>query len=322
MKFYVPFLTFLWSILPLQLTAQVVLRAADVHPSQYPTAQSVLFMGNRIAEMSNNQLVMKHYAAAQLGQEKDTILATIFGAIDINRINVAPLGNIAQELQVLSLPYLFRDQDHMYSVLEGEIGEQLLSYLTPHNLVGLAFLDSGARSFYTKKPINKLSDMKGLKIRVQNTDMFVRMMDSLGANATPMSFGQVYESLLTGVIDGAENNWPSYVSTRHFEAAKYYTLDRHSMVPEVIVMSEESWNKLSEEHQLIVKKAAKEATKYMRVIWNERVNKAKAQAIQAGIVINENIELDEFVRAVEPLYQDVMQDPELADLITKIREAR
>ncbi|WP_133468090.1 TRAP transporter substrate-binding protein [Paraglaciecola marina] len=322
MRLITPFLTFLWLILPLQVLGQVFLRAADVHPSQYPTAQSVIYMGKRIAEMSNNDLVMKHYAAAQLGQEKDTILATIFGAIDINRINVAPLGNIAQELQVLSLPYLFRDQDHMYSVLEGEIGEQLLDYLTPHHLVGLAFLDSGARSFYTKKPINKLSDMKGLKIRVQNTDMFVRMMDALGANATPMSFGQVYESLLTGVIDGAENNWPSYVSTRHFEAAKYYTLDRHSMVPEVIVMSEESWNKLSKEHQFIVKKAAKEASKHMRVIWNERVNKAKAQAIQAGIIINENIELDEFVRAVEPLYQDVMQDPELADLITKIREAR
>lgn len=313
------FSTLLFLLLSGSIHAQVVLRAADIHPSDYPTVQSVLFMGEQIKTLSNGELVVKHYAASQLGQEKDTILATMFGAIDINRINVAPLGNIATELQVLSLPYLFRDQKHMYQVLEGEIGEQLLSYLAPHNMIGLAFLDSGARSFYTKKPINSLADMQGLKIRVQNTSLFVSMMELLGANATPMSFGQVYESLLTGVIDGAENNWPSYVSTRHFEAAKYYTLDRHSMVPEVILMSKKSWDSLSAEQQKIVKQSARAATRHMKVLWNQRVEAAKKEALAAGVIVNENIPLDEFVKAVEPMYRELMRDPKIADLVTRIR---
>lgn len=297
-----------------------MLRAADNHPADYPTAQSVRFMGDQIEAMSEGKIKVKQYPSAQLGQEKDTILATMFGAIDINRINAAPLGNIATELQVLSLPYLFRDKDHMYQVLEGEIGEQLLSYLTPHNLVGLAFLDSGARSFYTKKPINTLSDMKGLKIRVQNTDMFVTMMDLLGANATPMSFGQVYESLLTGVIDGAENNWPSYVSTRHFEAAKYYTLDQHSMVPEIILMSKETWDNLTDDQQKLIKNAARLATQHMRVLWEERVEQAKKKALLAGIEINDSLPLDEFRAAVEPMYQQMKSDPEMADIIERIHK--
>lgn len=297
-----------------------MLRAADNHPADYPTAQSVRFMGDQIEAMSEGKIKVKQYPSAQLGQEKDTILATMFGAIDINRINAAPLGNIATELQVLSLPYLFRDKDHMYQVLEGEIGEQLLSYLTPHNLVGLAFLDSGARSFYTKKPINTLSDMKGLKIRVQNTDMFVTMMDLLGANATPMSFGQVYESLLTGVIDGAENNWPSYVSTRHFEAAKYYTLDQHSMVPEIILMSKETWDNLTDDQQKLIKDAARLATQHMRVLWEERVEQAKKKALLAGIEINDSLPLDEFRAAVEPMYQQMKSDPEMADIIERIHK--
>lgn len=308
------------SFFTVQTLAQTVLRAADNHPADYPTAQSVRFMGDLIETLSEGKMRVKQYPSAQLGQEKDTILATMFGAIDINRINVAPLGNIAPELQVLSLPYLFRDQDHMYQVLEGDIGEQLLSYLTPHNLVGLAFLDSGARSFYTKKPIRQLSDMKGLKIRVQNTDMFVEMMRLLGANATPMSFGQVYESLLTGVIDGAENNWPSYVSTRHFEAAKYYTLDRHSMVPEVILMSIVTWERLSGEEQKIVKQAARAATGHMRKLWNLRVQEAKSKALSAGIDINDSIPLDEFRAAVEPMYQEMKRDPVLANLIERIQK--
>ena len=161
--------------------------------------------------------------------------------------------------------------------------------------------------------------MKGLKIRVQNTDLFVTMMELLGANATPMSFGQVYESLLTGVIDGAENNWPSYVSTRHFEAAKYYTLDRHSMVPEVILMSKSTWDALSVEDQKIIKQSARSATKYMRKLWNARVEQAKSQALAAGVIVNEGIELDEFTSAVEPMYADMMRDPVMADLITRIR---
>ena len=276
-------------------------------------------MGERLQQLSAGELLLRQYPSGQLGQEKDTILATMFGAVDINRINVAPLGNIATELQVLSLPYLFRDPDHMYRVLEGPIGQELLAFLEPHNMIGLAFLESGSRSFYTKKPIKNLDDLAGLKIRVQNTDLFVRMMELLGANATPMSFGQVYESLLTGVIDGAENNWPSYVSTRHFEAARYYTLDRHSMVPEVILMSKKRWEQLSQGQQDQVKQAAMAATGKMRGLWNQRVEHARATALASGVQVIDLPDTAPFRQAVEPLYQEFMRDPVLADLITRIR---
>lgn len=277
-------------------------------------------MAERLAQLSGGELLIKQYPSGQLGQEGDTVLATMFGAIDINRINVAPLGNIATELQVLSLPYLFRDQDHMYRVLQGPIGDELLAFLEPHNMIGLAFLDSGARSFYTKIPITRLEDLSGLKIRVQNTDMFVRMMELLGANATPMSFGQVYESLLTGVIDGAENNWPSYVSTRHFEVAGYYTLDRHSMVPEVIVMSRMRWLELSDQQRMQVREAARAATDHMRVLWNAHEQEAEARALAAGVIVGEISDLSSFRRAVEPLYQEFSADPVLAGLIQRIQD--
>lgn len=297
----------------------LVLRAADNQPPDFPTVQALRYMGEQIAEQTDGALTVKVYPARQLGEENDTVLATIFGAIDINRINCAPLANMVPEFALLSLPYLFRDQAHMREVLSGPIGEEILAFLRPHDLVGLAFLDSGARSFYAKRPIRSPADLKGLKIRVQNTDQFITMMRTLGANATPMSFGQVYESLLTGVIDGAENNWPSYVATRHFEVAPYYSLDRHSMVPEVIVMSRARWDSLDAGEQAIVKRAATSAARYMNTLWDARVTEAEAKARAAGVTVTEDIDLDAFRAAVQPMYRDYLEDPVIGPLIRRIR---
>ena len=189
-------------------------------------------------------------------------------------------------------------------------------------MIGLGYFTAGARSFYSTRPINTLADLKGLKIRVQNTDLYVDMVRYLGGNATPMSFGQVYESLVTGVIDAAENNWPSYVATRHLEAARYYTLDKHTRVPEVLVMSKSRWDRLSANERAIIKQAAQEAAQVMRELWYQRVQQAQAAAAKAGVTVIDTIDIEAFAQAVAPLYQPFEQDPVLSSLIDRIRGAR
>lgn len=312
----------LLALLTIGLTNSVTaltLRAADTQAADYPTVQALVKMADVAKQLSNDDINIKVYAARQLGEEKDTLLATQFGAIDINRISTAPLGNLVPELQILGLPYLFENEAHFNTVVHGEVGEHLLSYLEPHGMVGLAYLTSGARSFYTKTPINSLADFKGLKVRVQNAPLYLDMVRLLGGNPTPMSFGQVYESLVTGVIDAAENNWPSYIATRHFEAAPHYTLDMHSRVPEVIVVSLKRWQKLSPQQQAILKQAAKAAVVEMDSLWAQRVEAAKAAAKAAGVVVNASIDQSEFSRAVAPLYEPFQQNPVHANIIQQIQ---
>ncbi len=304
-----------------QASAATVLRVADTQPADYPTVIALEHMAERIAELTDGELLLKIHPARQLGEEKDTILATIFGAIDINRVSSAPLGTMVPELQILGLPYLFKNEAHFYRVLDGDIGEEILAFMRPHGLVGLGYLTAGARSFYSTRPIRTPADLAGMKVRVQNTDLYLDMVRYLGGNATPMSFGQVYESLVTGVIDAAENNWPSYVATRHFEAARYYTLDRHTMVPEVLMMSLDRWNSLTDSQQAIIKKAAREAELLMRKLWAERVEDVKRTAANARVEVIEPADLQAFADAVMPLYAPFKENPVYADLIARIRRA-
>ncbi|MGO4839148.1 TRAP transporter substrate-binding protein, partial [Rhizobiaceae sp. 2RAB30] len=190
------------------------------------------------------------------------------GVIDMNRVSLGPFNNIVEETQAVSLPYIFKSIDHMHKVMDGPIGEEILKAFEAHDLVGLAFYDSGSRSFYNaKKPIKSIDDLKGMKLRVIQSDVFVAMVNALGANAVPMPYGEVYSAIQTGVIDGAENNWPSYESSKHYEVAKNYTLDQHLIVPEVLVMSKTSWDKLSPEDQATIRAAAKESVSKMRELW-------------------------------------------------------
>jgi tripartite ATP-independent transporter DctP family solute receptor len=172
--------------------------------------------------------------------------------IDLNRVSMGPFNNLVEETKVVSLPYVFKGVDHMHRVMDGPVGDDILKAFEPHGYVGLAFYDGGSRSFYNKvKPIKSIDDLAGMKVRVMQSDIFVDMMTALGANATPMPYGEVYSSIQTGVIDGAENNWPSFESSGHYEVAGYYTLDEHLIVPEVLVMSKASWDKLSAEDQAV-----------------------------------------------------------------------
>ena len=219
----------------------------------------------------------------RLGNERDTIEQLKIGGLDMMRINVAPLNNIVPETIVPALPFLFRSEDHMHAVLDGPVGDEILAAMEAQGMVGLAFYDSGARSLYTAtKPVKTLADVSGMKIRVQQSDLFVAMVEALGANPTPMPYGEVYTALKTGIVDAAENNFPSYESSRHFEAAKYYTLTEHSMAPEVLVFSKVVWDTLTPEDQAMIRKAAKASVPHMRKLWDEREGKSRATVEAAG----------------------------------------
>ncbi|MCA1998861.1 MAG: TRAP transporter substrate-binding protein [Hyphomicrobiales bacterium] len=300
-------------------SAQVTLRSTDIHPDGYPTVEAVKFMGKLIEQRTNGRIKINVFHSAQLGQEKDTIEQTRFGVIDMNRINMAPFNNLIPATNVPSLPFIFRSVAHMRKVMDGLIGDSILKEFEKHDLVGLAFYDSGARSFYnSKQPINTPADMKGMKIRVQQSDMFISLVSALGANATPMNFGEVYSGLQTKLIDGAENNWPSFESTKHFEVAKFYSLTEHSLSPEVLVMSKKSFDKLSPADQAIVKAAAKESVAEMRKLWDAREKASEAKVRAGGAVIN-TVEKQPFIDAMKPVYEKFVKDQALKDLVAKIQ---
>jgi tripartite ATP-independent transporter DctP family solute receptor len=300
----------------------MVLRSADTHSGDYPTVQAVEYMSELLQKWTAGQLSIDVYHSRQLGEEKDTIEQTRFGVIDMNRINMAPLNNLIPETAIPSLPYVFRSTEHMRSVADGPLGAEIMAAFEEHGMIGLAFYDSGARSFYNSvRPVTIPADLKGLKIRVQKSDLFMSMINALGANATPMPFGEVYSALQTGVIDGAENNWPSYESTKHFEVAKYYALDQHSMSPEVLVMSKKSWDKLSLEQQVLVKAAAQASVVKMRELWDARVNASRAIVEANG---NEIVQVDKqaFIDAMGPVYDQFVTDDKLRDLLRRIQAAQ
>jgi len=301
------------------LGQEIVLRSADTHPDGYPTVEAVKYMSELLMERSGGRIAIEVFHSRQLGEEKDTIEQTRFGVIDMNRINLAPLNNLIPETSVPALPYIFRSIAHMRKVMDGEIGDEILAAFEAHDLIGLAYYDSGARSFYnTQRPINTPADLDGLKIRVQQSDLFIAMINALGANATPMPFGEVYSALQTGVIDGAENNWPSYESTKHFEVAQYYSLDEHSMSPEVLVMSKASWDKLSADDQAMIRQAAKDSVVRMRELWDAREKESRAIVEAAGSQIN-TVEKQPFIDAMEPVYESFVTDDSLKALVTRIR---
>ena len=245
----------------------------------------------------------------------------MFGGIDLNRVNLAPLNSIVDETTVLAMPFLFRSIEHMRVTVDGPIGDEILDAFEQHGLIGLAYYDSGARSFYnSQRPVRTPADLVGMKIRVQNSDLFVELIAVLGGNPTPMGFGQVYESLVLGAIDGSENNWPSYESTRHFEAAPYYSLTQHTMTPEVLVMSKQRWDKLSADQQTLIRRAARASVSRMRELWEARVASSRSTVLAAGVEVIEDIDKTPFMEAVAPLYDTFLADPALKDLAERIRK--
>ena len=298
-------------------------RSADVHPADYPTVMAVKFIGEQLAAQTDGRLGVKVYPNGALGTERDTIEQLKIGGLDMMRINVAPLNNVVAETIVPALPFLFRSEDHMHAVLDGPIGEQILAAMEAQGLIGLAFYDSGARSLYAaEKPVKNLADVAGMKIRVQQSDLFVAMVEALGANPTPMPYGEVYTALKTGIVDAAENNFPSYESSRHFEAAKYYTMTEHSMAPEVLVFSKVVWDTLTPEDQALIRKTAKESVPYMRKLWDEREAKSRATVEAGGAEIIALEDRQAWVDAMQPVYAKFASTPELQALVGQVQATK
>ena len=300
-------------------SAQTVLRSSDTHPDGYPTVEAVKYFGELVKERTAGRYAVELYHSAQLGEEKDTIEQVRAGVIDLNRISMAPFNGLIPETTVPSLPYIFRSEDHMHKVMDGAVGDQIAAAFDQVGLVLLAFYDGGARSFYnSKKPINSLADLAGMKFRVIQSDIFVDMVAALGANATPMPYGEVYSAIETGVIDGAENNFPSYDTAKHAEVAKFYSLDEHTLVPEAFVMAKSSWDKLTPEDQAIFKAAAKESVARQRELWTAKVKESRAKVEAAGSQIT-TPDKQPFIDAMGPVYEKHVKDDKLKAMVEAIK---
>ncbi|MET4260767.1 tripartite ATP-independent transporter DctP family solute receptor [Bradyrhizobium sp. S3.12.5] len=296
-------------------------RAADTQTEDYPTVQALRYMGVLIAERTGGRHEIKVFHSRQLGEEKETIEQTRAGAIDLNRTNVALIGNFVPAMNVLAMPFLFRSIEHMQKVLDGPIGNEILGSFEPYGFVGLAFYDSGARSIYNAvRPLKSITDLKGLRIRVQQSELMSEMIRSLGAEPVELPYGQVLTGLATHLIDGAENNWPSFVTTDHYKYAGYYTLTGHTMSPEVLVISLKAWRSLSADDQTIFREAAQRSSQFMREKWRDLEEQSQRKAEAAGIIVIKDIDRKPFEDAMAPIYAKAAQNPAAAALIERIRK--
>jgi tripartite ATP-independent transporter DctP family solute receptor len=296
-----------------------VLRSADVHPDGYPTIVGVKEMGRLLEERTSGRVRIQVFHSRQLGDEKDTLEQTRFGVIDMTRVNTAPLNNLVPETLVAGLPFLFRDTAHMQRTMDGPIGEDIGKATLSYGLVTLCYYDAGARCFYTRaKPARTPDDLKGMKIRVQQSDMWVAMMRAFGANATPLPYGEVYSALQTGVVDGAENNFPSYLTARHFEVAKHYALTEHSLTPEILAMSKRSFDRLSKADQELVRQAAKESVPVMRAAWVKMETEARQKVEEGGSQVYP-ADKEAFAKLVRPVYDQFVKEARLKALVERIQ---
>ncbi|HWQ62181.1 MAG TPA: TRAP transporter substrate-binding protein, partial [Negativicutes bacterium] len=271
-------------------------------------------------ERTNGRIKVEVYPSSQLGEEKAVIEQVQLGAVAFTRVSSAPMAEFNKPLGVFSLPYIFDSTDHMWAFLNGADGQKLLDGLSSSKFIGLCYYDPGARSFYSTKPIKELADMKGLKIRVQQNKINMDLMQAIGASATPMPYGQVFSSLQTGVIDGAENNFPSYLTANHYQVAKYYLVDQHQMVPEVLVMSKVVWDKLSDEDKKIIKQAAADSVKTQRELWTKFEKEAEAKVKAAGNTVTYVKDLKPWQDAVKPMLEKYRAEyGEVLDAIAKAR---
>lgn len=295
-------------------------RLGETHPEDYPTTRADERFAELVRERSNGRINITVHANAQLGEEAAVIEQVQTGAIELTRTSSSPMAEFASSMGAFSLPHIFDSSEHMWAFLQGEGGKSLLDEMSSAGFKGLAYYDSGARSFYTReRVVQSPEDMNGLKIRVQKSDINVDFINALGASATPMDFSEVYSALQNGVIDGAENNWPSYLSTSHYEVAPNYTLDQHTRVPEVLVMNQSQWEELSEEDQQIVQEAASESVEYQREQWDKEVQQAMDEIRSVDTQITEVDDLTAWRAAVEPVIAEYRE--EYGDVLDQIESA-
>src|ERR1700685_4875271 len=298
-----------------------VFKASDVQPAGYPTVAATENLGKKLAAATDGRLAVQMYPSMQLGGEKETIEQTQIGAIQLLRVSAGALGPIVDEINVVNMPFLFSNMAHAEKFIDGPLGQELLDKITANanaGLVGLCWMDSGARSLYnTKRPIKSIEDVKGLKFRVIGNPIFIDMMNALGGNGVAMGYDQVFSALQTGVIDGAENNPPSYVFSNHYTAAKYFSLTEHLIIPEVLVFSKRAWSQLSADDQGLIKKFAREAQLEERELWNQYQQKAMDKAKAAGCEIVDIADKTPFQNEIKPVWDKY--GPKYQDMIKRIQ---
>lgn len=297
-------------------------RSADIHNSDdYPTVAAVKHMSQYLEQKSGGKYKIKVFNKGALGTEKETIDQVKIGALEMTRVNISPMNAVCAKTQVPTMPFLFSSIEHMRKSLDGPVGEEILKSCEDQGFVGLAFYDSGARSLYAKRPIKTVADVKGMKVRVQQSDLWVALVGAMGGNATPMPFGEVYTGLKTGLIDAAENNIPSYDSVKHYESAKYYSRTEHSMAPEMLLMSKIVWDKLPKAEQDMVRAAAKESVAFQRKKWDEQETKSLA-AVKAGGAEIIDVDKKSFQAVMGPVYDKFMTTPDLKRLVKTIQDTK
>jgi tripartite ATP-independent transporter DctP family solute receptor len=286
--------------------AKVVLKATDVHPLGYPTVEAVVRMGKKFEAATNGRISVQMFPSMQLGGEKEMIEQAQLGALQIARISVGAVGPVVDDVNVFNMPFVFRDSKHMEAVIDGEIGDELLAKITANEktgLIALCWMNAGSRNIYNnKRPIKTMADLKGLKVRMMGNPLFVDTMNALGGNGVALGFDQVFSSMQTGVIDGAENNPPTFMAQNHHQVAKYFTMTEHLIIPELLVFSKISWQKLTPADQALIKKAAKEAQAEQRVLWYEAENAALDKMKAAGTQMIMDVDKKPWQDAVKPVW--------------------
>lgn len=296
-------------------------RGWAIHPEDYPNTVAMQSFADKVKEVTEGRIEPTVYANGILGSQPDAIEQVRAGALGWANFNMGPMGEIVPATNVLSLPFIFRDVDQMHAAMDGAVGQQFSDALSEAGIVALSWFDSGSRSFYnTKKAIHSPADMEGMKFRVMNNDLYVQMVDALGGNATPMAYGEVYQSLQTGVIDGAENNYPSFESSNHYEVAKYYSVSNHLIIPECLCVAASVWEGVSDADKAAIKDAAMEAAKEQRELWAAREAASLEKVKAAGVEVNNVDDPAAFQSAMAPIYANfIAANPDLEQLIKDIQ---
>ena len=296
-----------------------VMTAADVHVDGYPTVEAVRWIGKKLHQETNGRLNIRVYHAGQLGREGDTIDMVRFGALDITRVNFASLNNPFPLTQIFSLPYVFESVEHMRRAADGDAGRAVLEAFAKRDLVGLAIYDAGARSFYnTRRPVHEPKDLHGLKIRVPPSNIFIELARALGANPTPLPFGESYSALQTHLIEGAENNWRTFHTSRHFEVARYWSQSAHSHSPEALLMSRRTFEALQPADRDLLVSAARESVPFMRQMWDRMDAESREFVLKAGVLAND-VDSAAFHQAGRPIVQSYLQQQGLSQVYQSIR---
>lgn len=295
-------------------------RGWNIHVAGYPNTVALDKFAELLKEKSNGRMTLKMYHAGTLGSQPDAIEQVRLGGLEIANFSMGPMGPIVPEANVVSLPFIFKSHDQMWRALEGKAGEMINAGMEKKGLISLAYYDAGARSFYnSEKPIKTPADVVGMKIRVMNNDLYSGMIKALGGNPSPMAFSEVYQSLKTGVVDGAENNWPSYESTGHYEVAPYYSNSQHLIIPETLCINADVYNSLSAADQKILKEAAQESAVLQRQLWKEREKASEDKVLKSGVKYNDIPDKSAFQAAMKPVYEKFLTDnPNLRPLVELI----